>query len=296
MCTPLSIRSEDGFRPGRVWSLWQMFELLAAPFVRAQLVLGGMREMANDISKRGGGRHKITHISGLEHNGFVLNARQLQKDAAQLGARITAGAAGRMVKLLESPEGYIMDDLAILLGQTVHFPEELEGRKFLCLSTDEAPLYVQARPLFGASVHSQFPGDARYEIGQAGKALALGLSTAGAFHAIRCLEAGIRALSRCLDIPDPTKASQRSWMKLLGAIKDAVDKKWPTNNDRMSGDGEFFDNAYAALAAMQNPWRNATMHLDQKYTMDEATNVFVVVRGFMKTLAARMDENGEPKA
>ena len=30
------------------------------------------------------------------------------------------------------------------------------------------------------------------------------------------------------------------------------------------GDGQTFDEMYATLAAMQNPWRNATMHLDQK--------------------------------
>lgn len=61
----------------------------------------------------------------------------------------------------------------------------------------------------------------------------------------------------------------------------------------MSDDGEFFDNAYAALAAMQNPWRNATMHLDQQYTQEEARNILEIVRGFMRRLASRMDEDGK---
>jgi hypothetical protein len=65
---------------------------------------------------------------------------------------------------------------------------------------------------------------------------------------------------------------------------------------RMTGDGRLFEDAYAALAAMQNPWRNATMHLDQKYTEEEAAYIFTVVRGFMGKLAARCDENGLPKA
>jgi hypothetical protein len=60
--------------------------------------------------------------------------------------------------------------------------------------------------------------------------------------------------------------------------------------------GSFFDNAYAALAAMQNPWRNATMHLDQKYTADEADHMFGAVRGFMKKVASRCDEQGQPVA
>jgi len=83
---------------------------------------------------------------------------------------------------------------------------------------------------------------------------------------------------------------------MLRALKTEIERRWPTNSHRMSGDGEFFDNAYAMLAAIQNPWRNATMHLDQKYTLEEAEHIFVAVKGFMKKLAFRMDENGEPKA
>ena len=52
----------------------------------------------------------------------------------------------------------------------------------------------------------------------------------------------------------------------------------------------------ATFAAMQNPYRNATMHLDQKYTEEEAKHVFEIVKGFMTKLASRCDENGDPKA
>jgi hypothetical protein len=135
-----------------------------------------------------------------------------------------------------------------------------------------------------------------YEVEECSKCLALGRSTASAFHSIRCLEAGIRAISRCLSIPDPARASDRNWGQMLNAIKTEIDRRWPGSSTRMSGDGEFFDSAYAALAAMQNPWRNATMHLDQKYTPDEAMHVMHVVMGFMRKLAFRMDENGEQKA
>ncbi len=56
------------------------------------------------------------------------------------------------------------------------------------------------------------------------------------------------------------------------------------------------EETYAALAATQNPYRNATMHLDHKYTEDEAQNLFEIVKGFMNRIADRMDENGDPKA
>jgi hypothetical protein len=102
-------------------------------------------------------------------------------------------------------------------------------------------------------------------------------------------------MSRCLGIPDPTRASGRSWVNLLGAIKGELDRRWPGSSTRLSGDGRFFEKAHAALAAMQNPSRNATMHLDQKYTEEEAKHIFEIVKGSMRKLASRCDENGDPK-
>ena len=159
----------------------------------------------------------------------------------------------------------------------------------------KAEYFSPTQPLFGKPVEAQFPSVID-EIGEAGKCYALGRSTASAFHSIRCLEAGIRALSRSLGIPDPTRAAGRNWGAMLRSVNTEIERRWPNSSARLSGDGEFFENAYAALAAMQNPWRNATMHLDQKYTEEEAKHVFDVVKGFMMTLAKRLDENGQPRA
>jgi hypothetical protein len=38
------------------------------------------------------------------------------------------------------------------------------------------------------------------------------------------------------------------------------------------------------------------MHLDQIYTPEDARHVFDVIGGFMKKIAYRMDEDGNPKA
>jgi hypothetical protein len=137
--------------------------------------------------------------------------------------------------------------------------DQLQSRTFLAIPSGMRDFYAQSTPLFGGEVATKF-SSVSYEIEEAGKCLALDRSTASAFHSIRCLEAGIRAISRCLGIPDPTRASDRSWSKTLTAIKGELDRRWPGSSNRLSGDGRFFEEAYAALAAMQNPWRNATMH------------------------------------
>jgi len=173
--------------------------------------------------------------------------------------------------------------------------DELSEAFLLALTSKELSYFEPTAPLFGKLVEDQFPCLID-EIGEAGKCYALGRGTACAFHSIRCLEAGIRALSRCLQIPDPTRACDRNWGAMLKIVKDKIDARWPGSSTRLAGDGEFFDNAYAGLAAMQNPWRNSTMHLDQKYTLDEAKHIFEVVKGFMTKLASRMNEDGQPLA
>jgi hypothetical protein len=64
----------------------------------------------------------------------------------------------------------------------------------------------------------------------------------------------------------------------------------------VAGDKEFFEELHASLDAVRNPWRNATMHVERKYTDDEADHIFVAAKGFMAKLASRGDENGQPFA
>jgi hypothetical protein len=173
--------------------------------------------------------------------------------------------------------------------------DELSGLNLLHLEGWASSFYEAGSSLFGAQVVNAFPGIS-YDIGEAAKCHALQRFTASSFHSIRCLEAAIRAMARCLDVPDPTKANDRNWGNMLSAVKGKIDAKWPGSSTRLNGDGRFFDEAYAALAAIQNPWRNATMHLDQKYSMEESRHILDVVGGLMKKLASRMSELGEPKA
>ena len=116
------------------------------------------------------------------------------------------------------------------------------------------------------------------------------------FHSLRCLEAGIAALSRCLQIPDPTRPADRTWGKVLGVFHEKLETKWPKRMGRLSGDAVFFEDAHAALSSLQNPWRNATMHLEKTYTQEEARHRFEVVKGFITRLANRCDEDGKPFA
>lgn len=216
----------------------------------------------------------------------------------QLGILRATGTVRLMKILLRERDASKLsyEGFSSKLGALTSMLSEELGDTYLFSLGDKAEYFNPKAPLFGKEVELQFPVIIS-EISESGKCYALGRATASAFHSIRCLEAGIRALSRCLGIPDPTRASGRSWQKLLDAIKQEIDCRWkPGSNDRLTGDGQFFEDAYAALAAMQNPWRNATMHFDHTYPEEEAKNVFDVIKGFMMRIAKRVNENGHPLA
>jgi hypothetical protein len=306
-----------------LWSLLDVLELDAARFVTLCQALQGVRHglLLRGIGSTVGTKEESTEppwymraVLGI-HPQYDASARRLQEVEKELRrARANNNAAvDSTLKVAVAGLGVILKELGLLFSLTElermeeqlskpgyvpdgneidnisgRIRDELDEHLFFQLNPLLIRFYECTDPLFGQDVSDKFPS-LIYEIEEAGKCYALERSTASAFHSIRCLEGGIRALSRCLQIPDPTKAHERSWAKLLGTLKAAIDKKWPTSSDRLSGDGEFFENAYAALAAIQNPWRNATMHLDQKYTADEAKHIFDVVRGFMRKVASRCD-------
>ncbi|MFT4097400.1 MAG: hypothetical protein QM651_09760 [Rhodoblastus sp.] len=174
--------------------------------------------------------------------------------------------------------------------------DQLRARNFLFLSSAEAYFYTPRAPLFGPEFEEKFRSHGVFELDEAAKCLALSRSTAAVFHLMRLLEIGIHAISSCLAIPDPVSPAARNWGAILKAIRAGIDQKWPTQADKLSPDYALFDALHASLDAAKHPWRNATMHVENKYTHDEASHILMAVKGFMTKLASRCDEQGNPKA
>jgi hypothetical protein len=270
-----------------LWSLWDMLRIFGKPFVDATSLIGQLIAWVQTqkfSSFNDKGKKEITDVLD-----------KLIDQAKALGLPLTTISADRLRSEINKQNS----NRAILRHAMVELQyrltDEIDSTYLLSLSQRERDLYEPTLPLWGMEVSLQFPSIA-YEIDEAAKCIALRRATASAFHSIRSLEAAIRAMSRCLGIPDPTRASGRNWGNLLKAIKTEIDVRWPNTTDRLLGDGRMFEETYGALAGMQNPYRNATMHLDHKYTEDEAQNLFEIVKGFMNRIADRMDENGDPKA
>jgi hypothetical protein len=277
----------------RLWSLWDIMEFFPATvFVSA---VSNIDRHYGLFSKTPFGKWSaIRTISVEDRKDFDRVYEPIEIFCTNLELTASVATLKKMRTCLQDAKAKYGQFFDLGPEFSDRFKDEMGGRWVFALTLREANAYQNPTQGWEDAL-KQFP-TVVYEVEEASMCWVFGRSTAAAFHSIRSLEIAIRAISRCLGVPDPTKAADRNWGAMLRTVKGEIDRRWPTSTDRLSGDGEFFDSAYAALAAMQNPWRNATMHLDQKYTMDEALHVFEVVRGFMRKIASRCDENGDPKA
>ena len=171
--------------------------------------------------------------------------------------------------------------------------DELRDRKFIGLKKDLGALFNTQQ--FSADVRLKF-SSAVVDIDEAMNCLALERSTASVFHLMRVMEVAVRATASCLGVPDPVRGSDKNWGQMLNQIKSAMNAKWPTSADKMQTDAKLFENLYVSLDAVRNGLRNATMHVERTYTMDEAQRVRHAVEGLLIIMAGRFDENGDPKA
>jgi len=297
--------------PYRLWSVWDMYRLNARKFVYACLSLSALSQFLVTIRQV----RPPVQVRGSKH--FLLEAREetneLRTILGDMGLPVSAEACQtvlqRMDDALANPqneshghfqliEPAAMGIEASLIDLKNTLPRELESQYVLAMPFNKIKYYEQRDPLFGSDVATKFASAAAFEIDESGKCFSLNRYTATVFHLMRVMEVGITAARKSLGIPDPIKHGERNWGDILRkfdvelkARNAQQPKRWSTMSDE-----DFFAEVYVSLDAVRNVWRNSTMHVEKTYTEEEAEHIFSAVRGFMRKLASRVDENGLPLA
>jgi len=172
--------------------------------------------------------------------------------------------------------------------------DELSSQFFAYISPDRAKYYDSTSPLFGKQVQKYFTSSNMiFDIEEAGKCFAVGRYTACIFHLMRILEGGMAVLSKGLGIPDPVREAERNWGKTLDKIKKTIDEKDKIADPQWQEMKDFYHRCYGMLESVRHAWRNTTMHVGEKYTPDEAEDIFNSVKGFMRQLATKLNESGK---
>jgi hypothetical protein len=189
----------------------------------------------------------------------------------------------RLAELCDKPSTTAVEAYRMMTEVRRRVDDELDLPMFLHLMPTEATLYQS--PTEGwESIIDKFPGAVR-DIEEASKSLALNRYTAGVFHCMRIIERGLRALAKALDI---TYAP--SWESYLKQIDAQIAKERKDKAPAWKKDEEFYAQAASHLRTIKTAWRNPTMHVKGHYTREEALEVAMATRFFMRHLSSRLAE------
>jgi hypothetical protein len=287
--------------PFRFVSLWDMLELPSSEILHAYQGICTLIQMLQEKREK----FQIAEVSAVDCDRDLM---LLAEHAAALDLPLTLKSIREVNKIWAQGEHtgstrafsvIHAHELHSKMSQFTHrMRDEYTTRVFLAVPYGMAKFYSDPKTYFGDKAWSQFPAQGQFEMEEACRCFALARSTAAAFHLMRLMEVAIGAVRKCLGLPDPIKPAQRNWGVILKAIKDEIDARnakggpgWAKTLDR-----SFFDEAYLLLTAVKDTWRNSTMHVENKYNEEEVENILGTVRAFVRKLATRMDEDGQPKA
>jgi hypothetical protein len=232
----------------------------AEAYVRAMSALREARDAASDMP-----------------DATAMHVRELESALVALDAHFAAAATQDMLPRLD---GGMLTPQA-LARELVQIEDRLRHELALMRSVIIAPprarLLHPNEPPFGAAVDAEFPS-AGYDIAEASVCLAFRRPTAAVFHCMKIVERGIGAFARRVRTDDPVAAGERNWQKVVRVLREASD----------TGLGDL----HGTLELIRRRWRSATLVPADKYTEEEAEQIFEAVGGFMRALAAYCDEHG----
>jgi len=272
-------------QPGEVWSLWDMLRAYAHEFCVVDRTLRYAIDMmpptdlhneeferTNGMSWRAWANDEIARISPLF-------------DSLPVGPSVTKQLR-RTLEVLGAPTDF-HTALGALTNLLSRFRDELEDIQFLHVTPRLAEGLGETPP-FGEPVDQAFPS-ASLEIRDAARCLAVGQGTATVFHCMRSLEPCLIALGSKFGV-----AVKDSWNSALNdiekAIRDRPSKRdWPNWKDVEP----FYMEACTHFFIIKNAWRNHTMHLNLRFSEQDALSVYDHTKAFMQHLATTLSEDVE---
>jgi hypothetical protein len=190
----------------------------------------------------------------------VAHVRALHAALETLGAHVAAAMAWQLIG---------RPDTAALARIEEPLRQELAATRCIIVPPPRAGWLEPDQPPFGLEVAADFSSTG-YDIEEASTCLALRRPTAAVFHCLRVLENGIAICARRARVSDPLAASERDWQAIMRRLQGGADAD--------------VSPALDALAVVCRRWRAARLILADKYTEEEAEQIFRSVCGFMRAL------------
>ncbi|PRA56689.1 hypothetical protein CQ062_08550 [Ochrobactrum sp. MYb68] len=231
-----------------------------------------------------------SQVSAVHSEDIKKALRRFNSHSVNLPIKITRSTVSDLHSALKNKKKTITyKKLQEELNKILDMLEKESRSVKLFIVSDENTGYLGSpNLLFGERFVDNFPS-AMYDLDEARTCLAFGRSTAAIFHLMRAMEIVLYSVHRCLGIDVTRDVASKSWGNILSDINNAISAKGNKWKEK-----DFFKAVSVQLDAVKDAWRNQTMHGQTKYTEAEAKEIFLVVKGFFRKVADRMDESGLP--
>lgn len=259
-------------------TLLAMIRLHADTFYSIGKILGGLEEIAKRL--RSSDKPMPSEVNvWLKRQ---LGAARTHLEMALL--RLPVMSLDRFLAKLEDPKVSHESILSCSEDLSSRIADALSATLVYQISP-ERTRYMKAE-LFGPEVAARFPS-AQTDIEDAGKCLAFQRGTACVFHLMRVMEAALKVVARPLGIPYAP-----SWESYISQITRKIDEKHRHKGVQWKKDEPFFKELLGDFHGVKIGWRNPTMHIVRRYEPEEAEEILIAVRGFMRRLAKKYGEPG----
>lgn len=277
----------------RVVSLWEMLELNASAFYTAVSNLRQAQGRLEEKKKSRKGVNSKERLSVIDMTKAPKLLGSLHDALVTLGAQVTAIAVKSLLVNLanEKHDGILLEQLHDSLNDIdARLRDELSLTTVLVIEPERRKYFDTSSAMFGQEVADKLPS-AISDIEDAGKCLACGHGTATVFHSMRVMEAALKSVAMLLGIPYAP-----SWESYIKQIETKINENHKSKSAKWKRDEAFFREILGNLQTIKISWRNPTMHIVRRYSEDEAEEIFIAVRSFVKRLASRLPNPQKPRS
>jgi hypothetical protein len=266
----------------RLISLWDMKEFFGH-------ALFGYGRYVQELGTLFGLRRTDTILTEDQCQNLTTLIRKVDKGVEYLALPASKQACEELLSILakKHPSMLTLEPLLVELNKRIEV--ELKAHTYFYIPKEQSDFYKNPLKDWQTTI-AAFP-KATYDIEEASKCLSLRRNTGCVFHLMRVIGAGVTALGKSLNEPTLDASHNLTWDNVLRRCAKELALKFEDMSPDWKKDKQFYAEATAKLYAVKDAWRNPNAHeVGEKYTDEEAEDIYRTVRSFMRHLATKLKE------
>jgi hypothetical protein len=215
--------------------------------------------------------------------------KKVDNGVEYLGLPASKQACEELLSILAKKQPSMLTLKPLLVELNKRIEVELKAHTYFCIPKEQSDFYKNPLKDWQTTIVA-FP-KTTYDIEEASKCLSLRRNTACVFHLMRVIGGGVTALGKSLNEPTLDASHNLTWGNVLRRCAKELEKPFKQISPVWQSDKQFYATATTKLFAVKDAWRNPNAHeLGEKYTDEEAEDIYRTTKTFMRHLATKLKE------